>query len=488
MFEYPKEIPHLINGQEISSLSEKFFTKVNPRNGQVLANVARGTASDVGLAVDHAVYSLDSWSQVPVIDRGAFLREAALLMQQNKEEIAEIVHIETGKSVRDALAETKGAIELGFFMAGEGQRFYGRTTSSAIPHRMAMTVRVPVGICGLIIPANTPIANVAWKAFPALLCGNTVIMKSPEDTPLTVLWFARLLRDLGLPAGVFSVIHGLGHEAGAALVEDKRVDLISFTGSVPVGRYIQATAGARLARVCLELGGKNPFVVCDDADLEKAADAAVASAFSNAGQRCASGSRIIIFEDVYDQFKDLMIRKTKALRVGVDDNDDVGPVINEAQLEQMVAAVRAAVDSGATVLTGGDRITDVSHKDGFYMAPTVLEDVDPESEMSKSELFGPITCLYKVKDLMEAVGLANNSPFGLTSAIHTRSIHRAEVFKNKIQAGVVSINGATYGSEPHLPFGGLKNSGTGWREPGTEALEVYSELKTIYVRHFPELA
>lgn len=483
---YPKKILNFINNKEIVSQSGKFFPKVNPADGKILAKVARGNKKDINLSVSAAIKSFGSWSQISVVERSVLLREAVILMQKRKEEIAEIVHLECGKSMKDALAEVGGAIELGFFMAGEGRRFYGRTTTSAAANRFAMTIRQPVGVCGLIVPANTPIANVAWKAFPALLCGNCQVLKAAEDAPMTALWFAKILKEVGLSAGVFNVVQGFGEEAGAALVEDERVDLISFTGSVPVGKLINKTAGARLARVCLELGGKNPLVICDDADLDAAVDAAILSAFSNAGQRCASGSRIIVFEKVYEEVKEKLISKTKALKIGVTNTDNFGPVISEQQLLNMLAAVKRAVRQGARILAGGERLAGAKYKKGFYMAPTILENVDPKWEISKSELFGPITCLYKVQNLEEAIELANNSPFGLTSAIHTASIHRAEVFKNRVQAGVVSINGATYGSEPHMPFGGVKNSGTGWREPGTEALDVYSQWKTVYVKHFPQ--
>jgi aldehyde dehydrogenase (NAD+) len=248
-----------------------------------------------------------------------------------------------------------------------------------------------------------------------------------------------------------------------------------------VGRQIAAVAGERLAKVSLELGGKNPLVVCDDADLENAAKWVLLSAFSNAGQRCASGSRIIIFASIYDEFRDMLVEQTKALKVGPGDEDDFGPVINEKQLSNMLTAVERAEQEGAAILTGGHRLTDSSHVNGFYMAPTIIENVDPHAEISTSELFGPITCLYRVKDFTEALQLANDSPYGLTACIHTRSIHRAIEFTQKVQAGVAMVNAGTYGSEPHMPFGGLKQSGNGSREPGTEALDVYSDLKDIYV-------
>ena len=257
--------------------------------------------------------------------------------------------------------------------------------------------------------------------------------------------------------------------------------MISFTGSTEVGRYIQRAAGERLARVSLELGGKNPLVVCDDADLENAAKWILLSAFSNAGQRCASASRVIIFDAVYEKFRDMLVEQTRRLKVGPADDDDFGPVINEGQLNTMIVAVEQAREQGAMVLTGGTRMMDPDHRDGFYMAPTLLEGIAPQAEISRRELFGPIAILYRAKDFDEALRLANDSPYGLTACIHTRSLHRAVRFCDKVQAGVAVVNAGTYGSEPHMPFGGRKQSGNGSREPGTEALDVYSELKDIYI-------
>jgi aldehyde dehydrogenase (NAD+) len=328
---------------------------------------------------------------------------------------------------------------------------------------------------------------VAWKIFPALLCGDTAVLKPSEDTPETAMFVCRLLYEAGLPEGVLSVLHGMGTEAGAPLVEDERIRLVSFTGSVPVGRWIQRTAGERLAKVCLEMGGKNPLVVCDDADLDQAANAAVLSAFSNAGQRCASGSRLVIFDAVYDDFRGRFLDRTGALSVGPTDNDDLGPIINERQLKSILGALERAVqEDGVTVVCGGTRLTDPAHAGGYYVAPTVLENVRPDAGISRDEVFGPVTCLYRVRDFDHAIRMANDTSFGLTAAIHTRSIHRAEVFRERVRSGVVSINGPTYGSEPHMPFGGLKNSGTGFREAGTEALDVYSDWKTVYIKHDPD--
>jgi aldehyde dehydrogenase (NAD+) len=399
-------------------------------------------------------------------------------MKEHRDAIATLVALETGKSKKDALGETDAAIEMGFFVAGEGRRFYGQTTTSAVPNKSAMVVRQPLGVAGLIIAANTPIANVAWKAFPALLCGNAAILKAAEDTPLSAWAFGVLAAEAGLP--------GLGEEAGAPLVQDPDVAVVSFTGSCDVGRWIAAEAGRRMAKVCLELGGKNPLIVCDDADLDLAVTWTIGSAFSNAGQRCAAGSRILVFDAVYDAFKARLIAATQTLKVGTADTDDYGPVINEEQLTNMLASVARASASGAVVLTGGTRLSGGAYGGGYFVAPTLIENVTPTDEISTSELFGPITCLYRVSGFEEAIGIANASPFGLTASIHTQNIHRAMTFINRIQAGVAVVNGGTYGSEPHMPFGGLRQSGNGWREAGTQALDVYSDLKTVYINHNPQ--
>jgi aldehyde dehydrogenase (NAD+) len=483
---YPEKVTHWLANTPQPSQGGDWFEKRDPHTGQVLSLVARGRQEDARQAVAQAVNALPQWQETPIVQRANLLRRMTRLMEDRREEIARIVHLETGKSLKDALGEVGAAIEMGYFIAGEGRRYYGRTTTSAVPNRTAMTVRQPVGVCALIIAANTPIANVAWKVFPALLCGNTAVLKASEDTPYSAVWFAERLAEAGLPVGVLSVLHGYGEEAGAPLVEDSRVDLVSFTGSVPVGRYIQKTAGERLAKVCLELGGKNALLVCDDADLDQAVEAAVLSAFSNAGQRCASGSRILVFDTVYDTFKARLLAKTEALRLGNQDADDFGPVINEQQLEGMLASICEAVQQGATLLAGGHRLSDPAYAGGYYLAPTVLENIPADAAISCRELFGPITCLYRVANFEEAVTLANQSPMGLTAAIHTASLHRAQRFTERMRTGVVSINGPTYGSEPHMPFGGLKDSGNGFREAGTEVLDVYSEWKTVYSRSFPE--
>jgi alpha-ketoglutaric semialdehyde dehydrogenase len=477
----PATIPNQIAGQDAASSDGRTFDKVDPATGATICRVARSTAADVTRAVALATSAQPAWAALTVVKRGDILRQIAILMQQHRTAIAELVAKETGKSKKDALGETDAAIEMGFFVAGEGRRFYGQTTTSAVPNKAAMVVRQPLGVAGLIIAANTPIANVAWKAFPALLCGNAAIMKASEDTPLSAWAFGVLAKAAGVPDGVYSTVHGFGEEAGAPIVEHPDVAVVSFTGSCEVGRWIAETAGRRLAKICLELGGKNPLIVCDDADLKNAVTWTLGSAFSNAGQRCAAGSRIIVFDGVYDQFKAMLVEATKKMKVGTADTDDYGPVINEQQMKGMLASVDRAKAAGATVLTGGHRLGDA----GFFVAPTIVEETRADSEISKSELFGPVTCLYRVSTFEQAIAMANDSPFGLTASIHTRSINRAMTFLNRIQSGVAVVNGGTYGSEPHMPFGGLRQSGNGWREAGTQALDVYSDLKTIYINHNP---
>jgi aldehyde dehydrogenase (NAD+) len=481
-----RTVANVIGGEERAAASGATFEKLNPATGEVLSLVARSGAEDVEAAVAAAARAQPEWARTAPPQRGALLRRVAALLERDTEQVAAVVAAETGKSPSEAAGETGGAIEMGYFVAGEGRRLYGRTTTSAVPNRQAMITRQPLGVAGLIIAANTPIANVAWKVFPALVCGNAAVLKASEDTPETAVAFARLAAEAGLPPGVFNVVQGLGEEAGQPLVEHPGVAIVSFTGSTAVGRMIAGVAGQRLAKVCLELGGKNPLVVCDDADLEGAAEAAALSAFSNAGQRCAAGSRIIVFDGVYDRFMELLSERARAQRLGPTDDDDFGPVINAGQLEAMLDAVERARAAGARILAGGERLTDPEHAGGFYMKPTLIEPPAGDGELARRELFGPIATVHRVGGFDEAVELANTSPYGLTAAIWTASVHRGQEFLARVQSGVASVNGPTYGSEPHMPFGGLRDSGTGWREAGTEAIDVYSDLKTVYVNHDPE--
>jgi aldehyde dehydrogenase (NAD+) len=475
-----KKVLNYIGGEFTESESKNYFSKLNPANSQEIAQVVKSSARDVERCILPAQKAQKIWGQTPAVKRGEVMFEFVKALEANKFKIAETVAHETGKSVKDALGETLAAVSQGYYMAGEGARMFGRTVGSSIDLRSAAITKEPVGLTALIVAFNTPIANIAWKVFPSLIAGNAAILKASEDTPMTAQLFAEIFSESHFPKGILTVLHGMGKEVGAALVANKDIQLVSFTGSTEVGRQIAQSAGSRLAKTFLELGGKNPMVICDDADLENAVKWANLSSFSNAGQRCAASSRIIVFDSVYDKFKKMFLDKAHSLKVGTNDSDDFGPVINERAMVRMLSEVQEAQKSGAALLIGGKRLDAGTWAQGFFVPPTVLENASVDSKISKCELFGPITCLYKVKDLNEALELANDCDFGLTSAIHTGSYHRAIEFSRKIQAGVCSINAGTHGSEPHMPFGGVKDSGTGGREPGPEAIDVYTQLKVTY--------
>jgi len=476
----PSFVPNWIADQEKEAVGCGILKKYDPHTGKVLCHLTASRKQDVSSAVGAAHGAQPEWAAVPAVQRGKLLYDFANLMEAEREEIASIVAAETGKAPKEALGETDGAIALARFYAGEGQRLYGRTTTSGVVDKYAMTYRKPVGVAGLIIAANTPIANFAWKVFPALICGNAVVLKAAEDTPATAWIMGRIAQKAGLPDSVLNIIQGLGEEAGEPLVRDPRVGVISFTGSTAVGRHIVSLAGPRLAKISLELGGKNPLVVCDDADLDLAVKWILLSTFSNAGQRCASSSRIILFQGIYDELVRRLVRETEQLRVGPSDDDFFGPVINRRQLENMLRQVDKAVAEGAVLLTGGHRLQSEEHAGGYYMAPTLLENVSMSAEITSKELFGPIACLYRAVNFSQALKMANATEYGLTACIHTRDVNRAWNFCQEIKAGVAVVNGGTYGSEPHMPFGGVGISGNGTREPGTEALDIYSDLKDIY--------
>lgn len=473
-----KRIASLIGGEEIAG--SRTAPVLNPHDGSEIASLTLADAAIVDRAFAAARAAQAAWAATPAVKRGEILFKACALIEERAEELSRIVAEEAGKPLKDARGETGGAVQCGRFFAGEGQRLFGRTTPSNTTNKYAMTIRQPCGVAVLITAANTPAPNFAWKVFPALICGNAVVLKPAEDTPISANWMARVLIEAGVPAGVLNVVQGLGAEIGSLLVEHDGADVVSFTGSTRVGREIAEKAGAKLKKVSLELGGKNAFVVCDDANLDKAAKWAALSAFSNAGQRCAAGSRFIVFDTVYDAFAAKFVAAAKALKLGVGEDCDFGPVINQRQLSNMLKAIERTTNGGAQVLAGGKRAGGALSS-GFYLEPTIIEGAEAGDDLSTRELFGPIAALYRVKDFAEALKLANDSEYGLTACIHTRSIDRAWNFVQAVETGVAVVNAGTFGSEPHMPFGGRKASGNGTREPGTEALDVYTELKDIYL-------
>jgi acyl-CoA reductase-like NAD-dependent aldehyde dehydrogenase len=461
------EVANLIDGRAVPARAGAWLDKLRPADETLLCRVARSRAEDVEDGVAAARKAQPAWAERTAVDRGDVVRELALLLWERREEASEIVVEETGKPRALALGETDAAVEMGLFIAGEGRRSYGRTTTASMSHRTVLTVRQPLGVAALIMSFNTPLPNIAWKAFPAIFCGNAAVVKPSEHVPASASFFAELALAAGVPEGVLNVVHGLGDEAGAPLVAHPDVDLVSFTGSAATGRAINEVAARRLAKTCLELGGKNALVVCDDADLDNAVQWALASAFSNAGQRCASASRIVVLDAVYDTFRDRLVEEVQRARSQ--------PVVSRESMERILDAVARARESGATVLVGGERLD----RPGWHVAPTVIDDAAPDDEISRVELFGPVTLLYRAASLEDAIALVNDSPYGLTAAIHTASVHRAMYFAERVQAGVVVVNAGTHGSEPHMGFGGVKDSGTGWREAGIESLDVYSDPKVV---------
>ncbi len=458
------DIPNLIDGEDRPAVSGEWLDKHRPADGSVLCRIARSGAEDAAGAVAAARLAQRGWAERTPVERGDLVRDIALALRDRREELSAVVAEEIGKPMELALGETDSAIEMGFFVAGEGRRSYGRTMPASVAHRTVLTIRRPVGVAALLTSFNTPLPNVAWKAFPSILCGNASVLKPSEHAPVSAHLFARIAHDVGLPAGVLNVLQGKGDEAGAALIAQD-CDLVSFTGSAETGRTIQRSVG--LAKLCLELGGKNALVVCDDADLDDAVRWTIASAFSNAGQRCAAASRVVVFDEIYDEFRGRLAKATEALAPEL--------VVSAESRDRILAAVSSAVAAGAGVVVGGGP----SRGAGYEVAPTVLENVASSAAISCTELFGPVAILYRVAGLDEAIDLVNDSPYGLTAAIHTASLHRAMRFAELAEAGVVVVNGGTHGSEPHMGFGGVKQSGNGWKEAGMEALEVYSDVRYV---------
>ena len=478
--EVPSVLPSSIGGHAVSEDADGLLDKHSPHDGRVLWRIAVADADRVASAVASARSASAIWAATSPPGRGSFLNALADRMVARTEDLVAVVALETGKSPSEARGEVQGAITLARFFAGEGLRLYGRTMTSHVDGKLVASVREPVGVAALLGAANTPAANIAWKLFPALIAGNTVVVKAAETAPATAWLYGEFTREAGLPDGVVNVIQG-GRDTGRALVADRGVDVVSFTGSTLAGRDIARVCAERLCRVSLELGGKNPLVVCDDADLDLAVRWAGLSAFSNAGQRCASGSRLIVTDGIHDRFVTAFVAHAESLRLGPEDGDDLGPVITEQSMGRILDAVGAAAARGQRVLTGGRRLDDDAHRAGYYIAPTVVAMQDPDDPLTEHELFGPVAQVYCARDYAHALRLANTSRYGLTAAIHTRDYATAQHFVRSVSAGTVMVNAGTFGSEPHMPFGGRGDSGNGTREPGTEALDVYTSLKTIHL-------
>jgi acyl-CoA reductase-like NAD-dependent aldehyde dehydrogenase len=374
-------------------------------------------------------------------------------------------------------------------MAGEGRRLFGPTTPSELPNKFAMAIRQPLGVCGMIAPWNFPMAIPSWKLLPALVCGNTCVIKPAQDTPLSTLNLVRVLTDAGIPKGVINIVTGYGPEAGAPLLEHPEVRAISFTGSSAVGRTVGMTAAKSFKHCSLELGGKNPMIVLDDANLDLALEGALWGAFGTTGQRCTATSRIIVQKGVYEDFLGSLVERAKKLRVGngLDETTDMGPAINERQLLSDLKYVEIGKSEDAKLRCGGNRLDKGDLQYGFFMEPTVFADVDPKMRIAQEEIFGPVVSVIPCEDMEDAIAIANDIDYGLSSAIYTRDVNKAFTAMRDLYAGITYINAPTIGAEVHLPFGGVKATGNGHREGGIGAIDFYSEWKAVYVDYSDKL-
>jgi acyl-CoA reductase-like NAD-dependent aldehyde dehydrogenase len=475
---------NLIGGRWVSGSSGQTFDSLNPANtDDVVGRFPRSTSEDVIAAVDAAQAAFPAWSRTPVPLRADVLLRVAEIMTDRKEELARLMTREMGKVLEEARGDVQEGIDMAKYIAGEGRRFFGETVPSELRDKFAAVIRQPLGVVGLITPWNFPIAIPTWKTFPAILAGNTVVLKPAEDTPACAAALYGILSEAGLPDGIVNLVHGFGEEAGQPLIEDERVKMISFTGSGPVGREVASRAARHLKKVSLELGGKNPIIVMGDADLELALEGALWGAFGTSGQRCTAASRLIVERSVVDEFTSRLTERAAKLKVGNGLEPDVqmGPVINESQLNTIHSYTEVGKAEGARLLLGGAVLTEEPYTNGFFYSPTIFTDVNYRMRIAQEEIFGPTTVIMPVQDYDEAVAVANSVEYGLSSSIYTRDVNRAFHAIHDLQSGIVYVNAPTIGAEIQLPFGGTKATGNGHREAGTSAIREFTELKSVYV-------
>jgi len=455
------------------------YEKHNPwRPSEVTGVFAASTAADASAAVDAARAAFPAWAALPAPARAAFFFKAADAIEARVEQIAQDMTAEMGKPLREARMEAARAATILRFSAGEAYRPAGELYEPSVANQTLYTRRRPIGVVALITPWNFPVAIPVWKLAPALIYGNTVVLKLGYEAPLTGLHIAECFAEAGLPAGVLNVLTGAGSKVGAELVSNAHVRALSFTGSVAVGHAVRNEATARNCRVQLELGGHNPFIVMADAELDRAAEAAFAGAFWSAGQKCTATRRILVEDAVYDSFREKLLARIDAAKVGdpSDPATEVGPVVAKGPFEEILAAIERGKAEGATIAAGGVRADD----EGYLIAPTVFENVADDAFLSCEEVFGPVTSLYRFSTLDEALERANAVEFGLSAAIFTRDLHATQRFANELQAGILHINSQTAGADVHVPFGGLKNSAWGPHEQGRAAMEFYTDTVTVY--------
>src|SRR5213595_615361 len=470
-------------------MAAETFDSIAPATGEVLGSFPRSSAADVDRAVQKAKAAFEDWRLVPAPERGNILFRFAELLRTHKDELTDLMTREMGKVKAEAGGDVQEAIDMSYYMAGEGRRLFGQTTPSELRDKFNMSVRMPIGVVGAITPWNFPIAIPSWKMLPALVCGNTVVFKPATDTPLLGERFVELLAEAGVPAGVVNIVHGGGGEVGDRLVRHPDVPVITLTGSRETGVEVMRNAADHLKHIHLELGGKNAIIVLDDADLDLAVEGIVWSAFGTSGQRCTAASRVIAHEKVYDALQSKLVERAEGMRLGPgwEDDTDIGPVINRAALDKIHSYTKIGSDEGARLLTGGEVASDGDLASGFFYRPTIFADVDPQMRIAQEEIFGPVTALIKVRDADEAIRVSNGIKYGLSSSIFTRDVNTAFRAMRDLEAGITYVNAGTIGAEVHLPFGGVKGTGNGHREAGQAALDVFTEWKSIYVDYSGKL-
>ncbi|MGH3024441.1 MAG: aldehyde dehydrogenase family protein [Gaiellaceae bacterium] len=478
-----------IGGEWVDATGDDTFETLNPATGETLGSFPRSSEADVDRAVEAAKEAYEGWRLTPAPRRAEVLFRVAQRFVERKGELTELMVREMGKVRAEAGGDVQEAIDMTFYMAGEGRRLFGQTTPSEMPDKFQMSVRMPVGVVGAITPWNFPIAIPSWKIAPALVCGDTVVFKPARDTPMLGQRFVEIFEEAGLPPGVLNIVHGGGESVGERLVKHPDVPLISLTGSREVGIKTAENGAPFLKHIHLELGGKNAIIVMDDADVELAVDGILWSAFGTSGQRCTAASRVIASGNVYDALQSRLVERTEKLRLGdgLDEDTDVGPVVNPAALEKIHSYTQIGVDEGAKLLTGGEVATENGLDRGSFYRPTVFGDVEPGMRIAQEEIFGPTTALIRATDVDEAIRIANGIEFGLSSSIFTRDVNKAFRAMRDLNAGITYINAGTTGAEVHLPFGGTKGTGNGHREAGQAALDFYTEWKSIYVDYSGKL-
>jgi aldehyde dehydrogenase (NAD+) len=478
-----KSFQNFIDGEWVDAASGETFESTSPADGDTIGTFPKSGPADVDRAVAAAKSAYERWRLVPAPKRGEVLFSFAQLLAEHKDELTDLMTHEMGKVKAEAAGDVQEAIDMAYYMGGEGRRLFGQTTPSELRDKFQMSVRMPVGVVGVITPWNFPIAIPSWKTLPAIVSGNTVVFKPATDTPALGERYVELFNEAGLPDGVLNIVHGGGSDVGQRLVEHPDVPIITFTGSRETGVAVTKAAADGLKHVHLELGGKNAVIVMDDADLELAVDGIVWSAFGTSGQRCTAASRVIAHDPVYDELASRIVSRVEQMRLGPgwEDETDIGPVINKGALDKIHSYTGIGKDEGATLLTGGEVASGNGLDKGFYYRPTVFGDVDAQMRIAQEEIFGPTTALIRVRDLDEAIRVSNGVKYGLSSSIFTRDVNAAFRAMRDLDTGITYINAGTIGAEVHLPFGGTKDTGNGHREAGQAALDVFTEWKSIYV-------